>query len=131
MPDEENFQRALEATGVFPFNLFKIKIIHPILAGCYLEIDNLAQKKTTLFIFEGKSKKEEAAIKQLLERYKSFTLFKKEYLNEGFVADFKDIRLFYYSFKRRILVEYDSKGRAIRRFKFDDFNMLMAILRNI
>lgn len=47
----------------------------------FLEVDNLAQKDETIFVSEGKTKRENAAIKQLQDRYTSLKLFRLKYIN--------------------------------------------------
>lgn len=130
MRDEEKFNRALELTNIFSIMDCEVQIHHPKIP-VYIEVDNIAQRKRELFIFEGKSKNEEKAIDQLKLRYISFKQFKYEYISKRLIQDFDFIRLFLYSFKRSMLVECDSKGKIIKRMKFTDLINLIEILKKI
>lgn len=131
MADEEKFDKALRATRVFDIIEINGSLIHPTLPNCFLEVDNIAQRGKSIFVFEGKAQKEDAAITQLLERYESLKDNKKDYIEEGSLNDYNLIRLFFYSFQRNLLVEFDSKGKSTSRFKFYDFKELVEILRNL
>ncbi len=131
MSDELNFYRAIQLAHNFVNNIINPKIFHPTIPGCSLEVDNIVQKGKTILVFEGKYKKEDIAIKQLKERYLSLMIFQNLYIEKGFLSHYNSVRLFYYSFKRKNIVEFDQKGNKISSTKFNDLNELSQILRNI
>jgi len=80
MADEKKFHQAFILSNNFSIVELKVQIIHPRLPGSFLEVDNLAQKGQTVFVFEGKSKDEGQALSQLKERRLSLELFKGRYV---------------------------------------------------
>lgn len=131
MADEERFDRALRLEGNFSNIDLRLEIIHPTIPGWLLEVDNIAQKGKTVFIFEGKSKKEKSALKQLILRYQSLKTHKKHYLKTKLFNPYTYVRIFYYSFKRKVFAEFSSSGNPLLRCKFENVNELAAILRKL
>ena len=128
MSDETEFDKALILAGDF-FNIkLKRKLFHPNLPGYFLEVDNLAEKNKTIFVFEGKQNREYSAASQLQERPKSLKLFKSEYVKRTAFSDYIFIRLFYYSFKRKVISEFNSYEFKIFTSQFLDLNDLANIL---
>lgn len=132
MADEEQFDRALNLAGNFNNVGLRILLRHPDLPiGSYIEVDNLAQKGRTVFVFEGKFNKEELAVKQLQVRFKSLLRFKDEYVRAGMLNSYSYTRLFYYSFKRKVLTEFNQAGNKIKSVKFTDIKNLAEILQKL
>ena len=89
MADEEVFDCAITNSKGFNHIHCRFFIIHPTLPGQFIEVDNLAQKKQTAFVFEGKSKKELAAISQLLVLQQSLRLFHQDYLRTNLLTKYE------------------------------------------
>src|SRR3989344_157099 len=131
MSDEVEFYKAIKLAENFLINKLRVKIFHPTLPGCYLEVDNLAQKGKTVFVFEGKSINDGRAIRQLKDRNNSLILFNDFYIKICLVYNFNSIRLFYYSFKSQVISEFNINGNKIFTTKFNNLKELALILRNL
>src|SRR3989338_9747754 len=94
------------------------------------EIDHLTQRKNILFVFEGKLHNIEKAKKQLVKKRESIFYFKLELLKQGF-KEFNEIRLFGYSWHKKIIIEYDFKGKILNFWKFKDVEELLIVLDNL
>ena len=140
MSDEETFDRLIKQVKE---DLKEIKFLiiekeprfrHPSDSRWKLYPDNVVQISRDLFLFEGKSTNERAGIKQLELYLKSLTIFKSEFIKEGFFPYNSDkIRLFYYSLKEHEIIEFIKKGKSFERKpkKWKDLNELKVILQNI
>ena len=131
MSNEVEFDRALRLAGNFININLKFQLQHAFLPGQFIEADNLAQINETIFVYEGKVTRENAAIKQLQERHNSLKLFRIEYVKRGIFQDYKFIRLFYYSIKRKNIVEYSLNGVRFSSQKFYNINELAQLLRKL
>lgn len=133
MSDEDNFYRALVGAGIYRYASIEFKIKHPSEPGDYLFIDNVGQKGDTLFVFEGKTGKPEKAFGQLRIAYLSLSdpLYKRTFTYKEVLNSYSKVRLFYYSFKRGLLIEYDPRMTELQQCRFRDLNELSEILRKI
>ena len=133
MSDEENFYRALINSGCYSNLNVGYKIKHPSEPSNFISLDNIGYKNNTLFVFEGKSGKPEKAFGQLRTAYLSMSdpFYKRAIINYDKFENYSKIRLFYYSFKRGLLIEYNPSMVELKQHKFRDLNELADILRNI
>ncbi|MBI4139714.1 hypothetical protein HY483_02005, partial [Candidatus Woesearchaeota archaeon] len=84
-----------------------------------------------LFIFEGNARKETEAIKQLKDRCISLKLYGNKYKKRKIFDEFTNIRIFWYSMKKKTIVEYTDKGEKVSTQKFDDIKMLISKIQKI
>jgi hypothetical protein len=143
MSDEKTFDKLikqvkeiLEKEG-FRFLIidteFGIRNPNNILLWMYT--DNLVQINQNIYIFEGKSKKEENAKKQLNFYLNSLKRFYSYYIEDDFLFPYNvnKIRLFYYSIKEHEIIEFIPKGSKFDRIakKWSDLGELREILHQI
>jgi len=131
MADEERFVSILGRSRLFKNVCCKTQIL---LQGYmrYVEVDCIAQKRRTLFVFEGSSASpDERVIDQLKLRYQSLQSFKLSSVPGSGFEDYDYTRLFYYSFKRKVIIEYDKNGDMLQNFNFSDDAKLVTILQNL
>ena len=131
MGDEGKFHRALDLAGSFIRLKLMFRLLHPTIPSAYVEVDNSAQRNNTLFIFEGKSNNEQGAAQQLRLRHLSCVMFHNVYVGKGVFVPYANIRLFYYSFNQRVLIEFSSTGARMNAQKFNDVNQLSELLRKL
>ncbi|MBU2496762.1 MAG: hypothetical protein KJ767_01745, partial [Nanoarchaeota archaeon] len=104
MADEKRFARILEGSGGFSFSRYNYLIGHNLIPQTFVEIDNIACKRNTLYVFEGSRGKLEEKIKQLKERFNLFKYNRFPLINKGY-PNFQHIRVFYYNLKTQRLIE--------------------------
>ena len=133
MSDETEFYRAMVLAGNYGYINTELKIKHQSEPGSYLFLDNVGQRGDTLFVFEGKAGKSEKAFLQLRTAYLSLNdpFYKRTSIYGHLFENYSKIRLFYYSFKRGLLIEYNTKIAELQQYKFRDINELSIILRNL
>ncbi|MDP4012133.1 MAG: hypothetical protein Q8R00_00810 [Candidatus Nanoarchaeia archaeon] len=136
MSDEDKFYRALKNAGNYYPLYLEFVVKHPVNPGVYGSIDNVGQKGKVIFVFEGKKGGlPEKAIPQLKSRYLILRnpVDKREMIGRGTFNNYTEIRLFYYSLRRGLLIEYTAKGEELNQHRFNprDINELTAILRNL
>ena len=133
MSDEENFHRTLIRAGSYTNIDSEYRIKHPSEPGNYLFLDNIGQRDNTLFVFEGKTGKPEKAFGQLRTAYLSLSdaFYKLAFIHNGAFENYSKIRLFYYSFRRGLLIEYNPRMTELQQYKFSNLNELVIILRNL
>ncbi|MBU2496596.1 MAG: hypothetical protein KJ767_00875 [Nanoarchaeota archaeon] len=130
MADEKKFARFIENSKSFSFNRYNYLIENYLLPQTYVEVDNIAWKRNTLFVFEGSRGKFEEKIKQLKERFNLFKFNKFSIINKGY-PNFQYIRVFYYNLKSQRLIEIDEKGELICTYSYKDILELTQVLRKL
>lgn len=133
MSDETEFYRALENTKYYIKNHFELEVFHPTLPGETLRIDNISQKREIVYIFEGKKGNLERAKHQLKQNYLAIKSDRVRLIKEGLLLPYSQIKLFYYSFKRGLLIEYEANLREVNQYRFNkkDIGDLTEKLRKI
>ncbi|MBU2496588.1 MAG: hypothetical protein KJ767_00830 [Nanoarchaeota archaeon] len=130
MTDEERFSRILENSRAFSFWDCEIDIENYTIPDTFVEVDNIAWKRNTLFVFEGSRGKFEEKIKQLKERFNLFK-FNKFYLTNKGYPNFQNIRVFYYNLKTQRLIEINEKGEIKQTYSYENIQELIQILRKL
>lgn len=133
MSDEAEFLRALSNAKNYNYIDIEFKILHPLEPNKIIPVDNISIKENILFVFEGKRNKLEEAVSQLKIDYLSFRLYRETIIKSGKLLPYNNIRLFYYSLKRGLLIEFDKNGRELSQYRFDKrgINQLTEILRKL
>jgi len=137
MSDEETFDRLIKQVKEdlkevkFLIIQKQLRLQHYI-SKAKVYPDNLVQIGQVIYVFEGKSKKEESALKQLKEYQMSLKVYHQQNLKEGFFPyNLEQIRLFYYSLKEHEIIEFKGKNFNRNPKKWKDLNELKVILQNI
>ncbi|MBU2496584.1 MAG: hypothetical protein KJ767_00805 [Nanoarchaeota archaeon] len=128
MTDEDKFARILENSNCFSFSRYNYLIRHNIIPQTFIEIDNLAWKRNTLFVFEGSRGKFTDKINQLKERFNLFRYNKFSLVQEEGLPTFQNIRVFYYNLKTQRLIEINESGKILCTFSYKDIQELIQIL---
>ena len=132
MADEEKFAGFIERSGAFLLNHYSYLIEHYAAPQSFVEVDNIAWKGSTLFIFEGsKGRLDTERINQLNERFKLFRFNRVSLINEEGFPNFSRVRVFYYNLKSNRLIEIDERGVRISTTPYNNAEELINILRNI
>ena len=133
MSDEENFYRALINAGNYTNIDSEYRIKHPSEPENFILLDNVCQRDNTLFIFEGKTGKPEKAFGQLRKAYLSLSdpIHKRVVVYNNDFNIYSKIRLFYYSFRRGLLIEYSNNIKELNQYRFRDLGELSILLRNL
>lgn len=133
MSDETEFYRALANAGNYTKIYIEFELLHPTEPSREIIIDNVAQKGDTAFVFEGKSLELDDAVSQLKRDYLSIKFDREKLVKSGNFTPFLKIRLFYYSFRRGLLIEFTDRGKEVNQYSFDKRNIkqLTGILRKL
>ena len=131
MADEERFAWLIERSGAFLLNRYSYLIEHYAAPQSFVEVDNIAWKGGTLFVFEGtRGKVDTEKIGQLRKRFNLFKFNRHILIKKGF-QNFNRVRVFHYNFKSQKLIEIDERGIIILTISYRDVGELINILRNI
>ncbi len=129
MGDEEKFARFLELSCTFSYIDTTFKLFDQSQPKKEIEIDNIALKKETLFIFEGK--KGSPDIRQLRERFRLFLINKTVLIRKSILPIYNNTRVFHYNLKQQKLIEFDQKMNIIKTISYKNSSELIGILRKI